>query len=336
MAQNSRGKTVTVGIPRALSYYQYFPMWQAFFESLGAEVVISPATSRVTVEEGRRRVVADTCLPVKVFIGHVVWLVGRCDYVFIPAIRSLRAHTYNCSKFLGLPDLVRAVIPEVPPILSIDVDINKGRPRLYRAIYRLGSHFTRNPESIRRAAVAGWQTHLRYRELLWRERLAPFQAMSSLASPLTQAVSSEAPRAKTTIAVIGHPYLLYDDYISHKIIGYLRRNQHAVLTPDMVSEKVLESVVVRVMGSAQWLCEDEVVGAGDYYLKSGVDGVINLMPFGCGPDSLMADVVRRQAAYGDTPFMNLLIDEHTSEVGIVTRLEAFLDMLGRKKRQSCV
>ncbi len=33
-----------VGIPRALLYHQYYPMWRTFFEHLGAEVVVSKPT----------------------------------------------------------------------------------------------------------------------------------------------------------------------------------------------------------------------------------------------------------------------------------------------------
>ena len=77
-----------------------------------------------------------------------------------------------------------------------------------------------------------------------------------------------------------------------------------------------------------------MVGAGGYYLESGVDGVIGIMTFGCGPDSLMMDVVRRHAArLGNTPFMSLTLEEHTSEAGLITRLEAFLDMIQSKKRR---
>jgi len=81
------------------------------------------------------------------------------------------------------------------------------------------------------------------------------------------------------------------------------------------------------------------VGAGEHYLESGADGVIGIVTFGCGPDSLMMDMVHRQAArLRATPFMNLTLEEHTAEGGIVTRLEAFLDMIlyRRKRRQVCV
>ncbi len=92
---------VRAGIPRALLYYEYYPAWQTFFEELGAEVVVSPPTTQVILVEGSSRVVTDTCLPVKVFCGHVLTLVNKCDYIFIPAIRSVKSKIYNCSKFLG-------------------------------------------------------------------------------------------------------------------------------------------------------------------------------------------------------------------------------------------
>jgi len=58
------------------------------------------------------------------------------------------------------------------------------------------------------------------------------------------------------------------------------------------------------------------------------------MAFGCGPDSLMMDMVQRQATrLRTTPFMSLTVEEHTAEAGIVTRLEAFLDMMYRRKRR---
>jgi len=34
-----------------------------------------------------------------------------------------------------------------------------------------------------------------------------------------------------------------------------------------------------------------------------------------------------------TPFMSLTLEEHTAETGVVTRLEAFLDMIHRRKRK---
>ena len=171
---------IRIGIPRALLYYQYYPMWKTFFEELGAEVVVSPPTTQVMLASGSSRVVADTCLPVKVFLGHILALVGKCDYIFVPAIRSVESKVYNCSKFLGLPDLTRAVIPESPPIVDIDIDINKGKRNLYQAIYQLGRHLNWDPFRVRRASLAAWQAHLNYHQLMSSHNLTPPQVIERI------------------------------------------------------------------------------------------------------------------------------------------------------------
>ena len=326
---------IRIGIPRALLYYQYYPMWKTFFEELGAEVVVSPPTTQLVLAAGSSRVVADTCLPVKVFVGHVLSLVGKCDYIFIPAIRSVKSKVYNCAKFLGLPDMTKAVVPESPPILDIEIDVNRGKRNLYQAIYQLGRHFTWNPYKVRRAGIAAWQAHLNYRQLMSGHRLSPPQAIERI-SGTPEAESGRGPGQPTslTIAVIGHPYLLYDELINHRLIHRLERANNKVLTPEMLTAEELQSAIARLVGRAYWTYEEEVVGAGEHYLGSGTDGVIGIMAFGCGPDSVMMDMVQRRAArLRATPFMSLTLEEHTAEAGVVTRLEAFLDMIYRRKRR---
>ena len=329
---------IKIGIPRALFYYQYYPMWKAFFEELGAEVVVSPPTTQIVLSSGSSRVIADTCLPVKVFLGHVLYLVEKCDYIFIPAIRSVKRMVYNCSKFLGLPDMTKAVIPESPPILDIDIDVNKGKRKLYQAIYQLGRHITWNPFKVRQATIAAWEAHLNYKQLMSSHSLTFPQAIALGVDDSIRRAKPETPPGHSTsirgtIAVIGHPYLLYDEHINHRLIHLLEQANYKVLTPEMLTTEEFESAVVRGVGKTYWTCEEEVVGAGEHYLRNGADGVIGIITFGCGPDSLMMDTVRRHAArLRATAFMSLTLEEHTAEAGIVTRLEAFLDMIYRRKR----
>jgi len=328
---------IRIGIPRALLYYQYYPMWHTFFAELGAEVVVSPPTTERVLASGSSRVVAETCLPVKVFLGHVLALVEKCDYIFIPAIRSVKSKVYNCSKFLGLPDMTKAVIPESPPILDIDIDISRGQRNLYQAVYQLGRHFTQSPFKIRQASKAAWQAHLNYHRVMSDHGLTPPQTIERmLGTPEVEPkIRSSNPTSwPTTIALIGHPYLLYDDHVNHRLIHRLEQAHNRVLTPEMLTTQQLESAIARLVGRAYWTYEEEVVGAGEHYLGSGADGVIGIMAFACGPDSVMMDMVQRRAArLRTTPFMSLTLEEHTAEAGVVTRLEAFLDMIYRRKRR---
>lgn len=323
-----------VGIPRALLYYQYYPMWRTFFAHLGAEVVTSSPTTKGVVAAGSSRVVAETCLPTKVFCGHVISLVGQCDYVFVPAIRSIERNVYNCSKFLGLPDLVKAVVPKCPPLLAVDIDVNKGKRTLYASIYRLGRHFTWNPLKVKEASEAAWLAHQEYQALMSREALTIPQAIERLHQGNGHSPEGGASY-DLTIAVIGHPYMVYDEYVNHRLLNRLRSMGVRVVTAEMASAEELDKGVERLVGRPYWTYEDEVVGAAGYYFDAEVDGIIGVMPFGCGPDSVMLDVVQRYAKRNRAkPIMSLTIDEHTAEAGLITRLEAYLDMI-RRRRLGC-
>ena len=82
-----------------------------------------------------------------------------------------------------------------------------------------------------------------------------------------------------------------------------------------------------------WTFSDLVLRATHYiYQKGTVDGVIHLTAFGCGPDSIVDKLMDMAAKQNENiPFMSLSIDEHTGDAGISTRLEAFTDMLRRRK-----
>ena len=58
---------------------------------------------------------------------------------------------------------------------------------------------------------------------------------------------------------------------------------------------------------------------------------VYLTNFGCGPDSFITHFFKR--VIGGKPFLQLEIDEHSADAGMITRLEAFLDSVGNGKRK---
>jgi len=325
---------VKVGIPRALLCYQYFPAWKAFFEAVGAEVVVSLPTNKAIFNAGNSRAVAETCLPVKLFFGHVISLLGKCDYMFIPAMRSLGRKAYYCSKFIGLPDMTRALVPECPPILDPEIDLNKGRRALDRTIYDLGHHFSADKSKIKEAARQAEKAHLAYRREMSERGITPLQALDETYPDEGKPHSERVMSPVLSVAVIGHPYVVYDHYISHRLICRLQAMGVRVFTPEMVAQQALDIATTKFVGAPHWSFEADIIGAGEHYLHAEVDGIITVAVFGCGPDSMMMEMVRHRAGELRIPFLHLSLDEHTSEGGLVTRLEAFLDMV-RRRRRAC-
>ena len=78
-----------VGIPRGLLFYRFYALWKTFLEELGAEVVVSPPTNKIIIQQGLTYAVEEICFPAKVFLGHVLYLKDRVDLLFIPRLGQL-------------------------------------------------------------------------------------------------------------------------------------------------------------------------------------------------------------------------------------------------------
>ncbi len=165
-----------IGVPSGLLYYKYFPLWKAFLEELGAEVVESGKTTRAILSAGVSKAENESCLPVKVFYGHALALRGRVDALFIPRLVSVEKRTHTCPKLLGLPDLVRAAAEDMPPIICPTIDFHHSFWQNYRSVYKVGRLFTADPLRIIRAGLKAWTRHLEYQKRL-AEGWEPLAAM---------------------------------------------------------------------------------------------------------------------------------------------------------------
>ena len=86
-----------VGIPRAMSFYTNYPFFFGFFSDLGIEIILSDKTTKKTLANGAALVVSETCLPVKVYVGHVLNLLDKgIEKIFIPSFQSIAPKIYNC------------------------------------------------------------------------------------------------------------------------------------------------------------------------------------------------------------------------------------------------
>ncbi len=318
---------VKVGIPRALMYYYYFPLWYGFFDYLGVQVVVSPPTTKAILDQGVKSAVDEACLPVKLFYGHVMELKDCVDYVFVPRIVSVEKKAYICPKFLGLPDMIRHNIDGLPYLIDVTINLNRRRGNLYQAIYEVGKIFTANPLAIWLAYRHGLAGQQKFNRLTAAGYL-PHEAIALLAGNQGTVVSSANDR-NLQIALIGHGYNIYDTYISMNIVQKLRALGVIVLTADNLATGDIEDSAAKLPKRLFWTLGRQMVGAAFHYAGSRpVDGIIHLAAFGCGPDSFTGEIIERNLRREKkVPFMNLTIDEHTGEAGVVTRLEAFVDMI---------
>ena len=319
--------TVRVGFLRALLYYYYYPFWRTFLTELGTEVVLSSPTTKNILEEGLKRASEEICLPVKVAYGHLIDLAGKADCVLLPRIVSVEKKEYICPKFLGLPDMVKQV-EGLPELICVDINFYRGKRQILEVAGRVGCALGANRFAVLRALGKALSVHKRYFRLL-SLGLLPEEAMAVL----EDRVEKVSPVAgSTAVAVIGHPYNIYDGRVGLGIVGHLTSMGVKVFTPENVPAAVARRYAASLPKKLFWTLGQQMIGAALCYAEDPrVSGIVHVAAFGCGPDSLTGELIERRARAAGVPFLNLNIDEHTAETGVLTRLEAFLDMVRWKK-----
>ena len=75
----------------------------------------------------------------------------------------------------------------------------------------------------------------------------------------------------------------------------------------------------------------ETVGDAVHAAKHGIDGVIHISPFSCMPEIVAQNILPKVAKNEDIPVISLILDEQTGRAGYITRLEAFIDLIKRRR-----
>jgi predicted nucleotide-binding protein (sugar kinase/HSP70/actin superfamily) len=86
----------------------------------------------------------------------------------------------------------------------------------------------------------------------------------------------------------------------------------------------------RDVGGDGW----ESVGEKVVYARNGYDGVVHLAPFTCMPEIVAQNIM--PSTKEDIPVLTILYDEQMARPGMITRLEAFVDLLkfrGKRRRK---
>jgi predicted nucleotide-binding protein (sugar kinase/HSP70/actin superfamily) len=94
------------------------------------------------------------------------------------------------------------------------------------------------------------------------------------------------------------------------------------------AERMAKPYLMRDIGGDALECISDVVFADE----KGKDGIIHISPFTCMPEIMSQNIFPTIRGEHDIPILPLIMDEQTGRAGYITRLEAFVDLMRRKKR----
>jgi len=307
---------LTVGIPRSLFFHAEGPLVCAFLEALGVSLVVSPPTDRRIFERGVSLAVDETCLPVKIHLGHVDALKDRVDAVLVPRYGVLKpSEGEMCVKLWGIHDVTRNVFPELRTI-SYDVDLVYGGESETRALTRLGRELGASGSAARTA--------------LARARKDSAASRSEAASRQERELAER--NGSPAVLVAGHTYILDDELMGAPVLRLLQRQGVAVARSDRLPDlHGLRKRALDFSPGLKWAYNREQVGA-IMEMRERVDGIVVLLSFPCGPDSLVAELVQRKIR--DVPVCVIVLDELTASGGLQTRIESFCDIVKMRGTRS--
>ena len=70
------------------------------------------------------------------------------------------------------------------------------------------------------------------------------------------------------------------------------------------------------------------------YAEKGFDGVIQIYPFNCMPETVVRSILPKVSKDFNIPILYLPIDEQTGDAGFATRIDAFVDLLKMRKEKA--
>ncbi|UCF77904.1 MAG: CoA activase [Candidatus Eiseniibacteriota bacterium] len=307
-----------VGMPRSLIFHDLYPLWKAFFSELGCRVILSATTTKSAIHRGCEGSVVETCFPMKVALGHVMSLVeSKVDYIFLPSVINLPSpddkftDSFVCPYVQSFSYTVRSAI-DLPPddfrLLTPHVWLAMGPENLADAMADVGRRIGASTKQVKKAVHTAWRAYERFQESC-RERGR--EVLSSL---------KDDERA---IVIVSRSYNGCDPGANLEIPRKLRGMGVLPIPMDFLP---LDSVSISDQWSNMyWRYGQKILSAAELIGNDPRLTAVYITNFGCGPDSFLLRFFSERM--GDKPFLQIEVDEHSADAGMITRCEAFLDSM---------
>lgn len=313
-AEAGRQPKPVIGIPLALHSLDWGVFWAHLFSELGFPVLLSPKTTSKLAFLGVENVVSEVCFPVKVFHGHVRYLMDRAEYLFLPNVVNTPVPTedeigYFCPLVQSSQYMTRSAlnIPDrriIRPSLFLREDM---RNVVYAFESALPKDLRPKRVELERAISKAWARQMEFRRKLTetgREILAGIDP------------------SEPVWIVTGRPYNLYDERLNLQLGKQLAKIGIKAFPMDLVDsdaedmsdfKRMFWGLGARILRTAK-----QIARIPNWY-------GVHLTNFSCGADSFIEHFYRH--VLRDKPSLILELDEHSAVAGLLTRVEAYRNVV---------
>jgi len=355
-----------ITFPRMGESYRTFKM---LLEDFGNEVIVPPRPSKRTLDLGIRYAPEFACLPLKILMGTYLETIemGADTIVTSGGVGPCRAGEYAMLHHRILNDLgykIKMIVLEPPRLHPISFiksvrELNKSRvsikgiiahvKRAWRKLQAL-DNLEKLSHKVRPREISRGSTTKVYRKALdWIDQAYTTEQIIEAESTALEALNSipqDHRRMVLKVGIVGEIYVLLEPASNLEIeetLGNLGVEVERSMfltgwTRDNAWDETTEGITVKEAASP-YLPEligghgRDTIGNTVLYAKRGFDGIIQLAPFTCIPEIVARTILTKVSKDYNIPVLTFFLDEQTGKAGMTTRLEAFIDLLRRKKLQ---
>jgi predicted CoA-substrate-specific enzyme activase len=308
-----------IGVPKILNMWESLPFWKAFLTELGFSPVFSDPTNKKIIRDGVENLIIETCFPIKLTHGHILNIVNRgFKKIFIPSIINLSrpstnvTNTFACPYAQSIPYTAKASIDfeaHGVQMLSPVVYFGEGSELALQNLISFGHQIKRSKNDVQKAFKIAREAQ----ELFYKKCVQA--GINTLA---------ELKETEKAMVIIGRPYNSTDQganlNIHKKLMDLGIRSLPIDMLPGIDRVETDDD-----LENMYWGYGHKIIRTAKLIRNKANLFGIYVTSFGCGPDSFITHFFKR--AMSGKPFLQLEIDEHSADAGIVTRLEAFLDSI---------
>ncbi|HAW50563.1 TPA: CoA activase [bacterium] len=317
------GNGKKIGIPRILFFYEFFPFFKAFFTELGFTVVFSERTNKITIHKGVECVSVDTCFPIKLTCGHILSLLEKdIDYLFLPSIINLRqtspyfSESYHCPYVQSIPYTASSMVKfkdYKTEVLMPIIRMRYEKKGIIEPLVDMGKRLGVSERAVKKALDVAHDIQEEFRR---RIKKRGEEILSSLDN--------------RAVVIITRSYNGNDCGLNLEIPRKLRDLEVLAIPMDFLP---LDTIDVSCdWPNMYWRSGQQILSACELVRRDEKLFPIYLTSYGCGPDSFIVTFFKKKM--DEKPHLIIEVDEHSADVGAITRCEAFLDSIenARKKK----
>ena len=312
--KKSHKKQFTIGIPAALHLKEDMAFWQHFFEALSIRTITSKDYMDA-LHEGKKISGAEFCAPMSALHGHVSHLLKAADYIFLPFYLEDRQKTKDirrqyCYYTQYAPSLVASVFTNekhriLMPLVKYLYNGFQAKVQLYRMLKTIIGRKINFFE-----VSAAYDNALEFKE----------RALEELSDHYHKEFTADG----MAVVLLGRPYTILSPAMNKGIIDLFSSKGVKVFTHDMLPLKHHEvrAPLKDLLDEIPWKHAANILHAAD--LAAVTDGLypVFVTSFRCSPDSFAVEYFKKLMDSYGKPYLILQLDEHDSNVGYETRIEA--------------